>query len=112
MVSSVVLISNGLSRGEPELDKFELCSHKGKPAVFWAVSWEGAWHRSEGASGFKIIPPELLPDLTAKSLTKWMLTAFNSGISRFVDLAAFAVDARVISWCNEVRYMYSPKKKK
>lgn len=112
MGSSVVLIDEGLSHGEPELDKLKLCFHKGQPAVFWAASWEGPWHRTDGASGFKIIPPELLPNLTAKSLTNWMLGSFAKGLEDMADFAAFATDARVTSWCTEVRWLYSGSKKK
>ncbi len=103
MEPTVTLISEHISYGEPVLDTLRLVFKDGRPAVYWAVSWRGGISHADGAGGHMMIPPEMLPVLTAKTLTDWMV------IEKFPDhpeLSSFAEDQRVIRWCIMVRSMF------
>ncbi len=103
---TVTLIEDRLSHGSPALDSLKLLIHDGQPAIYWSASWEGAYHHTDGASGYTVIPPEILPELTAQRLTDWLVEQFGS-LPDMKWLPSFAKDARVTTWCSAVRQMYS-----
>ena len=92
------------SHGELRLDTLELLIHEGKPSVLWCVSWRGAYLHADGAGGYVPIPEEILPDLNADSLVRWMLSSsLSQNIGDLVDLSIYANDEKAIKWCKEIR---------
>ena len=49
------------------------------------------------------IPEELLQDLTAESLTQWILQTLPEHVLSLADFSSFAQDERVRQWCEKVR---------
>lgn len=92
------------SSGELRLDTLELLIHEGKPSVLWCVSWRGAYSHADGAGGYVPIPEEILPDLNADSLVRWMLSSsLSQSIGDLVDLSIYANDEKAIQWCKGIR---------
>ena len=94
------------SQGDVTLDTLEFVFKDGKPALHWGVSWQGTFGCSTGSEGYDLIPTELLPTLTAASLTDWMLRSMNRMTLSLADFPAFAHDERLIAWCDQVRERY------
>lgn len=109
---SVDLIHQEISHGAAILDTLQLMFRDGKPTLFWAVSWRGGFSHADGADGHAVIPSEMLPSLTAESLTDWMLHTLRESVLSLADFPAFAKDERAISWCEAVRRMYQPAAEK
>ena len=103
---SVTLIDSPLYYGKPSLDALKLLFRDGQPAVYYSARWEGAYHHTDGVAGYMVIPSEMLPALTAKTLTDWLIQKFGS-IPETEYMPSYAHDARVTAWCSEVRRMYS-----
>ncbi|MBQ6515529.1 MAG: hypothetical protein IJI09_12520 [Clostridia bacterium] len=103
---SVYLIHQEMSHGEAILDTLQLLFRNGNPTLFWGVSWRGGFSHADGASNYVEIPSDMLPSLTAESLTDWMLHTLRESIISLADFPAFSKDERVIAWCNTVRRMY------
>ena len=104
---SVYLIQEEVSYGDPSLDTLKLLFKNGKPTLFWQVSWRGAFNHADGTGGLVEIPPDMLPSLTAKSLTDWMLHRLGESVTSLANFPAFARDHRVIAWCEAVRKIYA-----
>ncbi len=103
---SVYLIHQEISHGDAILDTLQLLFWKGKPTLFWSVSWRGGFSHADGAGDYVEIPSDMLPSLTAESLTDWMLRTLRESIISLADFPAFSKDERAIAWCDTVRRMY------
>ena len=103
---SVYLIHREVSHGDAILDTLQLLFRNGKPTLFWAVSWRGGFSHADGAGDYIVIPSEMLPSLTAESLTEWMLHTLRESVLSLADFPAFSKDERIIAWCDAVRRMY------
>lgn len=105
---SVYLIQKEASRGDAELSTLQLLFKDGKPTLLWIVTWRGDESHASGAGDYLTIPPDLLPALTADSLTDWMLHTVRESVLELADFSAFAHDQRTIAWCDAVRKRYAP----
>ena len=103
---SVYLIHQEMSHGDAVLDTLQLLFRDGKPAIQWGVSWRGGFSHADGAGGHAEIPSEMLPSLTAESLTDWMLRTLRESVLSLADFTAFSKDERAVAWCDTVRRMY------
>ena len=103
---SVYLIQREMSHGDAILDTLQLLFMDGKPTVLWGVSWRGGFSHADGVGGHAEIPSDMLPSLTAESLTDWMLHTLRESVLSLADFTVFSKDERAIAWCDTVRRMY------
>ena len=103
---SVYLIHQEVSHGDAILDTLQLLFRNGNPTLFWCVSWRGGFSHADGAGDYVKIPSDMLPSLTAESLTNWMLNTLRESVISLAVFPAFSKDERVIAWCDTVRRMY------